>query len=307
MAGQPVIHERRETTPPHGDVIRLDVRRPSGRMPRSAVLVVHGFKGFKDWGFFPYLCERLAADGHWVASFNFSLNGTGPELVEFSDLDAFGRNTLSRELEDLHWMLDRLADGTWSGGEPPAATGVLGHSRGGGASIVAAAERNQARGDDGGALGDDGRTHGDDDRGRVDSLVTWAAISTFQRWTEEHARDWESRGVAYVTNARTGQEMPLYRTLRDDLLANEARLDVTAAAGRVRVPWLVLQGSEDSAVSADEARALAAAAGPAAALRILDGWGHTFGAVHPMEEPTPGLETAVDATLRHFRESLRAG
>lgn len=288
MAGQPVIHERKETTPPHGDVIRLDVRRPSGRAPRSAVLVVHGFKGFKDWGFFPYLCERLAADGHWVASFNFSLNGTGPSLVDFSDLDAFGRNTLSREVEDLHWMLDRLADGTWSGGEPPSATGVLGHSRGGGASIVAAAERNQA---------------GQDGRG-VASLVTWAAISTFQRWTEDHARDWESRGVAYVANARTGQEMPMYRTLRDDLIANQARLDVMAAAGRVRVPWLVLQGSEDSAVSADEARALAAA-GPAATLRILDGWGHTFGAVHPMEAPSSGLEAAVDATLRHFRESLR--
>ena len=289
MAGQPVIHERRETTPPHGDVIRLDVRRPSGRTPRSAVLVVHGFKGFKDWGFFPYLCERLAADGHWVASFNFSLNGTGPSLVDFSDLDAFGRNTLSREMEDLHWMLDRVADGTWSGGEPPAATGVLGHSRGGGASIVAVAERNRA---DAGA----------DGRG-VASLVTWAAISTFQRWTEDHARDWESRGVAYVTNARTGQEMPMYRSLQDDLIANRERLDVTAAAGRVRAPWLVLQGSEDSAVSVDEARALAAA-GPAAELRILDGWGHTFGAVHPMEAPSPGLEAAVDATLRHFRESL---
>lgn len=289
MARQRVIHERAETTPPHGDVIRLDVRRPAERSPDSAVLVAHGFKGFKDWGFFPYLCERLAADGHWVASFNFSLNGVGPGLTEFSDLDAFGRNTLSREIEDLHWMLDRLADGTWSGGTPPRATGLLGHSRGGGASIVAAAERNQGRRGGGG-------------RG-VASLVTWAAISTFQRWTEDHARDWDSEGVAYVTNARTGQEMPLYRTLRDDVLANRARLDVMAAAARVRVPWLVLQGSEDSAVSADEARALAAA-GPAAALRILDGWGHTFGAVHPMEVPSPGLEEAVAATVQHFRESL---
>ena len=97
--------------------------------------------------------------------------------------------------------------------------------------------------------------------------------------------------------------MPLYRTLRDDLLTNQARLDVMAAAARVRVPWLVLHGSEDSAVSVDEARALAAA-GPAAALRILDGWGHTFGAVHPMEAPSPGLEEAVAATVQHFRESL---
>lgn len=284
---RPVIHEREETTPPHGDVIRLDVRHPSGDPPRSAVLVVHGFKGFKDWGFFPYLCERLAADGHQVVSFNFSLNGIGPDLMEFSDLDAFGRNTVSREVEDVHWMLDRLAEGTWSGGKAPRAVGLLGHSRGGGASIVAAAERNRARNDGDG----------------VASLVTWAAISTFQRWTDDHLRDWETRGVAYVTNVRTGQEMPLHRTLHDDLLVNEARLDVIAAAARVHVPWLVLQGSEDSAVSSEEARSLATA-GSSTALRILDGWGHAFGAVHPMATPAAGLKEATHATLKHFRQTL---
>lgn len=280
MEGAPVRHDRVETTPPHGDVIRADIRSPARGNPRTAVLVAHGFKGFKDWGFFPHLCECLAQDGHLVVSFNFSLNGTGPDLVDFTDLEAFGCNTLSRELEDLRWMVDRTMAGDWSGGRTPATVGLLGHSRGGGTGIITAAEHRA-----------------------VAALVTWASVSTFHRWGEEHVRDWTTRGVTYIPNARTGQQMPLYRTLWDDLQANAGRLDVTAAAAMVRVPWLIVHGEEDATVPVGEARRLKEA-GPSSAIRVIAGSGHTFEAVHPMEGTTPGLEAAIGATLRHFREAM---
>lgn len=275
-----VRHDRVETTPPHGDVIRADVRGPAHGNPRTAVLVAHGFKGFKDWGFFPHLGERLARDGHLAVSFNFSLNGTGPSLVDFTDLDAFGRNTLSRELQDLRWMVDRTMAGEWSGGRSPAAVGLLGHSRGGGTSVITAAEH-----------------------AGVSALVTWAAVSTFKRWGEEQVRDWTSRGVTYVPNARTGQDMPLHRSLWEDLEANADRLDVVAAAAMVRVPWLIVHGGADATVQVAEARRLHEA-GPASVLKVVDGSGHTFEAVHPMEAATAGLDTAIEATLRHFRASM---
>lgn len=277
----PLIHERCETTPPHGDVIRLDVRRPAHGNPRSAILVAHGFKGFKDWGFFPYLCERLAQDGHLVVSFNFSLNGTGPDLLEFTDLDAFGRNTLSRELDDLHWMVDRMLAGEWSDGTAPGHVGLLGHSRGGGASVIATAEHQG-----------------------VAALVTWAAVATFHRWSEQQVADWMSQEVTWIGNARTGQEMPLNRTLWEDLRDNRARLDVLAAAARVGVPWLILHGSDDPTVAVAEARQLHDA-GPGSSLRVVEGSGHTFEAVHPPQGTPPGLMAAIDASLRHFRRSLR--
>ena len=279
----PLIHERGETTPPHGDVIRLDVRRPARGEPRSAVLVAHGFKGFKDWGFFPYLCERLAQDGHLVVSFNFSLNGTGPDLLEFTDLDSFGRNTVSRELDDLHWMVDRMVAGEWSIGAAPEYVGLLGHSRGGGTSVITSAEHQG-----------------------VSALVTWAAVATLQRWSEQQVADWRAKGVTWITNARTGQEMPLYSTLWEDLNENGARLDVLAAAARVRVPWLIVHGSEDPTVAVAEARQLHEA-GSASSLRLVEDSGHTFEAVHPPRGATPGLIAAVEASLQHFRRSLRGG
>ena len=275
-----LIHRRDEVTPPHGEVIRIDVRRPAAAEPRSAVLVVHGFKGFKDWGFFPYLCERLAVDGHLVVSFNGSRNGVGPNLLDFTDLEAFGRNTYSHETGDVHHMVDLLAAGEWSGGRRPESVGILGHSRGGGTGIVTVAER-----------------------GDVSALVTWAAVSTFHRWTPEEREAWRRQGVVYITNARTGQDMPLYRVVLDDLEANGPRFDVLAAAGRVSVPWLIVHGAEDPTVPLAEARELARA-GRNAELEIVEGSGHTFEAVHPLEGVTPGLERAIRATLRHFRSSL---
>ena len=275
-----LIHRRDEVAPPHGEVIRIDVRRPAAVEPRSAVLVVHGFKGFKDWGFFPYLCERLAADGHLVVSFNGSRNGVGPNLLDFTDLEAFGRNTYSHEVGDVHHMVDLLAAGEWSGGRRPESVGILGHSRGGGTGIVTVAER-----------------------GDVSALVTWAAVSTFHRWTPEQREDWMREGVVYITNARTGQDMPLYRVVLDDLEANGPRFDLLAAAARVSVPWLIVHGADDPTVPLAEARELARA-GRNAEFELVEGSGHTFEAVHPFETVTPGLERAIRATLRHFRASL---
>ena len=55
--------------------IFVDVRAGGRAAPRPAVVIVHGFKGFKDWGFFPLVAQRLAAAGHAAVSFNFTGSG----------------------------------------------------------------------------------------------------------------------------------------------------------------------------------------------------------------------------------------
>ena len=148
-----MIHLPFRRAGPHGDMIRGDLRIPEGPPPRTAVVVAHGFKGFKDWGFFPHLCEQLAAAGHAVVSFNFSWNGIGADdPVEFTELEAFGRNTYTRELEELLWMLEEVAVGDLMP-KKPRGIGLVGHSRGGAQAILAAGES-----------------------ARVDALVTWSAV-----------------------------------------------------------------------------------------------------------------------------------
>jgi len=275
-----VIHRTFTSGADPESVLRGDVRAPDGPSPDTAIVVVHGFKGFKDWGFFPYLCERLADAGHAVVSFNLSHNGIGDDPLEFTELERFARNTLSRELDEVQDVIDEVLSGSLLG-EVPRALGVVGHSRGGGQAVLATAEH-------------DG----------IDALVTWAAVADFDRWSAELRAEWRDTGRIFVSNARTGQQMPLDVTLLEDLEANRDRLDIEAAARRLAVPWLVVHGLDDETVAAEEGRRLAGWGGDTAFVGIA-GAGHTFQARHPFSGAPPELEQAIDETIAHFAEHLR--
>jgi uncharacterized protein len=138
--------------------ILIDVRAAGRDSPRPAIVVVHGFKGFKDWGMFPPLGERLARAGFATVTFNLSGSGVD-DNGEFVWPDRFGHNTFSAELHDLGLLTDALGRGEL-GVAPPTTIGLVGHSRGGGIAVLHAAQ----------------------DR-RVQALVTWSSISSVERWS----------------------------------------------------------------------------------------------------------------------------
>ena len=264
--------------------ILVDVRAAGRDSPRPAIVVVHGFKGFKDWGMFPPLAERLARAGFATATFNLSgsgVDGTG----EFVWPDRFGRNTFSAELHDLQVVTDALVRGAL-GVEPPTAVGVVGHSRGGGIAVL----------------------HAERDR-RVQALVTWAAISSVERWSPQEVTEWREKGVKEIVNARTGQRLPLYTDVLDDVERNATgSLDILGAAARLQIPWFIAHGTADESVSPLEAEALRAAS-PLSTTRFVavEGAGHTFGAGHPWEpqrHDTPALRRVFDLTLAWFAAHL---
>ena len=280
-----MIHRRFEVLPPHvgsGEIIRGDVRYAEGPAPRTAVVVVHGFKGYKDWGFFPHLCEQLAIAGHAVVSFNFSLNGVGDDLDSFTELERFAANTYSRELEDLGWIIDAVVGGELLSRRPER-VGLIGHSRGGGAAIL------HARGDE-----------------RLAALVTWAAVSRYDRWTEDTISEWRESGRVHILNSRTGQHMPLDVSLLADFEANAGRFSILDAASEVRAPWLILHGLDDLTVRHAEARELARASEKAKVV-LVEKCGHTFEVGHPFPGSSPQLAEAVVATTRHFAIHLGEG
>ncbi len=254
--------------------IAVDIRTSERQGARPAVLILPGFKGFKEWGMFPALAERIARAGFSAVSVNVSGAGLD-DHGRFVFPERFGHNTFSAELEDVRRVLDALEHGQL-GMVPTSRIGLVGHSRGGGMAILTA-----------------GRDP------RVQALVTWAAISTVDRWPDKE-EEWRAAGKLDITNARTGDILPLYVDVLDDVFANRERLDITAAAGRLTIPWLLLHGSADPSVPLAEARVLSAAASPSNPPRliIIDGAGHTLGAVHPFAGMTPDLALALDETLK---------
>lgn len=261
--------------------LNVDVRTGDRRNPRPAVLIVHGFKGFKDWGMFPSLAERLARAGFSAISFNLSGSGVD-DAGDFVRTEEFAHNTYSAELEDLGRMMTAMAQGGALDLPPPTSIGLLGHSRGGGVAILHAASNPG-----------------------IDALVTWAAIGTVDRWSEGAMDAWRRRGFLNIQNTRTGQVIPLSTDVLDDMDRNRASvLNIPAAAAKVRAPWLIIHGAEDETVDRADAEALAERATGEHKLLLIPEAGHTFGAVHPMGEVTPQLDRAITESVGWFARHL---
>lgn len=259
--------------------LRVDVR--TGERPgevRPVVAICHGFKGFKDWGMFPKLAERLAVAGFTAVSFNFSGSGVA-EGDQFTELDRWEHQRPSADLADIGIVFDHFASAgaKWFG--------LVGHSRGGALAVLHAASDP-----------------------RVRSLVTWAGIDDFLRWPEEDIARWRREGKIDVTNTRTGQVLTIGRDALDDFDANAQRLDVISAAGRVRVPWLIINGDADPVVPLEVASRLYNASRASATEMVpVEGGDHTFGVKHPWRGSTPQFDQVLDRTVRWLTSSLGAG
>lgn len=283
---EPLVPERSAVARVHGVVHPPD----PGQVARGTVVICHGFKGFCGWGFFPPLARLLAARGFAAVRFDFGGTGQGPDDERVTDLDAFRRNTFSRERDELLAVLGRLGEIVPSG--VPDRVALLGHSRGGGAVLLAAA-----------ALADDPGW-----RDRLGALVTWASVASFDRY-RQHEDAWRRDGVLPIENGRTGQRLELGVELLDDVVEHGAALDLEAAARRLRVPWLIVHGTDDETVPVAEARRLEAAAtggggDGAVELHEVEGGSHTFGAQHPFAGPTRELTEAMNVTQVWLRRYL---
>ena len=261
--------------------ILIDLRSGARTSARPAVLVVHGFKGFKDWGMFPPLAERLAQAGFTAVSVNLSGSGVD-DAGEFSLPDRFAHNTFSAELDDTGRVIDALTRGEL-GVPSPSRLGIVGHSRGGGIAVLQTARDP-----------------------RIRALVTWSAISRVERWPPDVLSSWREAGHTEIRNARTGQVLPLYTDVLDDMEQNAEALDIELAAGRVAVPWLIIHGTEDESVGYREAESLKAASSrKKTRLLPVERGGHTFGATHPWRSSTPQLDTVFDATTEWLATHLK--
>ncbi len=262
--------------------ILLDVFFKNDNTKKPLVIFCHGFKGFKDWGHFNSVAKRFAGEDLIFLKFNFSHNGTTPDAPDdFTDLEAFGNNNYIIELNDLESVTDwALTDQTLQKNLDPEKVYLLGHSRGGGISILKASE----------------------DR-RIQKLATWASVADFiNRNKKKTIETWEKDGVVYATNARTKQQMPLYYQFYQNLQENKDRLHIAKAVKKLEIPFLIIHGTEDEAVPLSEAQLLRKAADHAQLL-VIEGASHTFDIKHPFADgPFPGnAELVIFKTIEFFK------
>lgn len=259
----------------YGDNLTTDIRFDESKKDLPLVIFVHGFKGFKDWGGFPYMLDRLAEAGMFCVSFNFSYNGVGEkedELVHFTRLELFAKNTFSRELDDLGSVIDYFDNNKENFNYDFGKLTLIGHSRGGGCVIL--------------------KTSQD---GRVKKLITLAAVSTYDRYSERKKKEWKEKGYIEEPNSRTGQIMRMDLSLLEDVENNKEKLDIQNAMSRINVPVLILHGEQDLSVDYSHADTLYSSSKKnKTKYNLIEKTGHTFGVVHPFEGTSNAFEKVIE-------------
>ncbi len=257
-------------------VIRGEVRLPSS--PKGSVVLLHGFKGFARFAFFPYLADQLAAAGLTAVTFNFSGSGVGEDLETFDDPDAFAENTFTREGQDVSRVIAEAERRGWTGPQ----FGLFGHSRGGATALLHASRD-----------------------ARVGALATWSSIASVRRWTDAQEAEWRTRGYLEVPNTRTGQILRVKTALLDEMDEHElGRLNLKLAAATLLCPWLIVHGAADETVPFAEGEQLAESSEGRAELVTIAGASHTFNVAHGMTTPSAQLREAAELTVSFFVNRL---
>ncbi len=254
-----IILEGKHTKP-----ILLDVYLPQKQLVKKTVIYCHGFKGFKDWGTNDVLAKHFAENGINFLKFNFSHNGgTVDQPIDFPDLEAFGNNNFTKELDDLECVINWIDNqNEFDNLSISHQTTLMAHSRGSGTAIIKANEDP-----------------------RIDKVISLAGVSDFSaRFIDNETLEyWKKTGVIYVENSRTKQQMPLYYQLAEDVLKNKERLSVENASKALNKPHLIIHGTQDLTVNIQEAKKVHKWS-KHSKLLIIQNADHVFNVKHPWNE-----------------------
>lgn len=268
----------------HQKPILTDIFFQENNQPKPIVIFCHGYKGYKDWGAWNLVAKEFADSHFFFIKFNFSHNGgTVKNPIDFPDLEAFGNNNYTIELDDLEQVINWILNHQWYQKEiDKSKIYLIGHSRAGGIVTLKSSENSF-----------------------ITKVVSWAGVANFaNRFPKNEAlKNWEKDGVFYVLNTRTKQQMPHYFQYYLDFKQHEKRLTIKTAVEKLTIPHLIIHGTNDESVSVNEARLLHSW-NPKSELCLVENTNHTFGIVHPYTDSiiTKKMTEVVDETIRFLRQ-----
>lgn len=299
MVIEPVVHTL-EIPTRDAHPVRADLYLPATSDPAGIVLLCHGFKGHKSWGFLPHLAEKLRDAGLVAMSVDMSFNGTfalgngqsptGDPDGAYPRPDLFERNTLERECEDLTCVIHFVSEGGLREQVArPLPLGLFGHSRGGVIAVLNAIEQPS-----------------------VKALCTWSTTDDPDFFTAEQKDKWRREGKYYFVDSAHNTKLAVGVDYLDDLERNHERYALAERVKELRVPHLIVHGKVDLVVPVDCAMALHEAEAQLEHRRLVVlQTGHTFGIPYPSPpepaRPSAALEEACGETVSWFTTFLDRG
>ena len=262
--------------------IRITTYGEENKESKNCIFFVHGLKGFKDWGFGPYLADFFAENGYFVITFNFSLDGVGENPLEFTELEKFAANSYSREVEEISFLVDAYENGFFGEMNSENKLYLLGHSRGGADSIIAGSLLKQ-----------------------IDGVATWSAVGKLDRYSDRQKAEWKEKGFLEFENSRTKQVMRLNYSFLEDIKKNEdGSLSIKRSIENLNKPLFLAHGEQDLTIPVSEAKMIYEWADKSRTeLFIVENAGHTFNIKHPFEGSNEKFDNLLKQTLNFFNQN----
>jgi len=266
-----------------GNILDVSVYGLENISKAACLILVHGFKGFKDWGFFPHTAEQFAKCGYFVISFNFSHNGIKGNDFNVFDIDSFAKNTVSLEISELAQVINAYKNGFFSN-DVYRKLALIGHSRGGGVAILSSLLN------------------------KVDVYVVWASVARFDRYTERQKLEWRKQGFFEALNSRTNQMMRMNVDLLEDIEKNkDGSLSIENAAKNLERPMLLIHGTEDLTVPNIESEQIYNWSDKSQTeFEKIPACGHTFDIVHPFEGSNKKFDLVLAKTQEFFNRTFKS-
>lgn len=244
--------------------------------PTACVIVLHGLKGYKDYGFIPILSHDLCDAGMLVHRFNTSTSGMTNETDRFAREDLFSLDTWNRQVEDIVRVVQAIGNDELEGNGLPIF--IIGHSRGGASALLAT-----------------GR-HGSELN--LAGVITINAIDRCLRMTKTDQDDLLDRGYIITPSARTKQDLRIKSTWLSEQLDDPDGHDVLLQASKIACPVCVIHGEQDEAVDLSAGRAIANACNTD--VKVLDSGNHVLNMPNPssieMDRSPQLVETTTSIT-----------
>ena len=241
------------------------------------IIFSHGFKGFKDWGPFNFIAEFFKESNFSFLKFNFSHNGTTiDDANNFSDLNSFGNNNLSKELFDLNCVIDWVEKNL-----SYTKIILMGHSRGAGISLLKASTDN-----------------------RISKVISLASVSDFnKKIANKKLALWKEKGVAYVFNSRTNQQMPIFFQFYEDLQKNLSKFSILKRSKKIDQEVLLIHGDNDKTVNVSSIFDLFSNIKKSKKIIVKDA-DHVFNSKHPflINDYSKELKFVLHESLKFLKE-----
>jgi pimeloyl-ACP methyl ester carboxylesterase len=246
----------------------------------SLIIILHGFKSFRTWGFNTYLAEKINKAGFNCLFFDFSRNGIKDEAKMLYDVEIFRKNTIGIELDDFKIVLNHLVKidelkPIWNGD-----VFLLGHSMGGAISILSSINHPQ-----------------------IKAISLWGTISKWNRNSKRQIHEWKEKGVMEFKENSTGQVLYLdysYQAYKDEY---GEQINIRENIQKLNLPIQVIHGEQDFTVPPKEGEILhKLSKHEKSELHLIPKTGHTFGIRHPFKETNAGLESSIKKTINFFNQ-----